>query len=735
MSLAANTSDIAMINVVMTAADGSGGVWQDPVQMIPLGMYDDPADFVSRIKAALPLVNNLRVYFNEYSFNPDGSMHPQTEAFFAEAVAQGYALTVCYAEGDAQNIGIGSERWPSLTNAEAFAALEDNFADVSGAWASMLAWMEANPDVKAGVWGWELMNESAGYRHSVRANGGGDGLTVTDFVRLYADHATALADQIAAQTDGKILVGGWGYNGDFLVLDDTAIYGTSALDYLRQSVGPDLVWSAHLYPGWMSTNLATTPAELIARLEEVFGPVAGDAVMITEINADGQVNDPTQITYDDLFTASYEWFAENGIGLGWFPGLQTGASHLLYLEGNGAETYRHQHSVAHAMNAFSLGRAYLEPALAESLTVTQISVRLRNEGYETVAGEELYDTVGLAGFAFGYGENDTLAGSDQSNDFLYGGTGADALKGFAADDFLYGQQDNDDLSGGDGHDNLFGGYGADTLTSGAGRDYLAGGRGDDLYILTDAEDAIVEHAGFGRDRVETSLASYALGEFVEDLGFGGTGAFSGTGNALSNLLLGGADADSLAGLDGRDTLSGGSGRDVLTGGLGRDVLTGGDGVDTASYATSAAGVRADLTRILKITAAGEAAGDSFSGIENLAGSGFADRLWGDAAANTLWGQDGDDHLQGRAGKDQLFGGAGADRFIFAKGDDQDRVRDFAENVDTLYLSGFAGVTNAADALALADQVGDNVVFGFGAGDKLTVLNTTLAALGDDIAIL
>jgi hypothetical protein len=62
-----------MINLVMLAADGSGGVWQDPVQLIPHGMNGDPEGFVARIREGLPLVNNLRVLFNEHSFNPDGS--------------------------------------------------------------------------------------------------------------------------------------------------------------------------------------------------------------------------------------------------------------------------------------------------------------------------------------------------------------------------------------------------------------------------------------------------------------------------------------------------------------------------------------------------------------------------------------------------------------------------------------------------------------------------------------
>ena len=112
MSQASSTTDVAMINLVMLAADGSGGVWQDPVQLIPHGMNSDPEGFVARIREGLPLVNNLRVLFNEHSFNPDGSLHPEMERFLRAAVAQEFELTICYGGGDAQNIGIGTDGQP-----------------------------------------------------------------------------------------------------------------------------------------------------------------------------------------------------------------------------------------------------------------------------------------------------------------------------------------------------------------------------------------------------------------------------------------------------------------------------------------------------------------------------------------------------------------------------------------------------------------------------------------------
>lgn len=663
-------------------------------------------------------------------------MHPQMEAFLAEAVAQGFDLTICYGEGDAQNIGRGYDRWPRLTNAEGYAALEENFTDISAAWQSMMDWMAAHADVAAGVYGYELINESASYRETIRYNGAGEGYSLADFVGLFADHAVALAQMIDVQAEGRILVGGWGFNGDFATLANTMIDGQSALDILRTGVGADLVWSSHFYPGWLETGSALSPAELVAQLEAVFAPLGDDAVLVTEINAHGEVNNPGQATdIGDLFAASYEWFADNGIGLGWYPGVQTGASHLLYLETNGTLTYRHQHSLAHAMNSFSLGRNPASDAAGQVLDVDQISVRLRNESYEIAAGEALFDTATKAGFAFGYAGNDTLRGANDCNDFLYGGRGNDVLIGLGSDDFLYGQQGNDGLYGGDLVDHLFGGVGHDTLDGGVGADFMAGGKHNDSYIVDDFGGTVVEYADEGTDLVRTNLASYTLGEHVENLIYTGDAGFVGLGNALANTITGSGMADALSGLGGNDRLNGGAGNDSLTGGTGGDTLSGGTGVDLASYLDAGAGVHADLTTILTAPSAGDAAGDQFISIERLQGSNFADQLSGSAGTNVLWGMAGDDILAGRGGNDLLYGGAGVDSFVFGLGDKFDRVQDFENDIDTLVFHGFAGVTTATEALAFASQSGASVVFTFGNGDVLTVLRTTLAALADDIVIL
>lgn len=746
MPISSATNDVQMINIALTAADGSAANWQDPTQMIPLGMNGNPEAFVAAIRAGLPLVNNLRVMFNEYSFNADGSMNPQFERFLAAAAAQGFELTISYGGGDTQRLGNGDATHPRLTNAEAFTALQANFTTVSGAWSQMMTWMNQNTAVESAVSGWELMNEPAAYRESIRANGADATYSTQSFVQLYAEHAAALTRQIEAQAAGNILVGGWGYNGDFLALQQNMVGNQTAIDYLRAAVGDNLVWSSHFFSGWLGTSGATTPAELQAQLDALYAPIRGDNILVTEVNVHGTVDAvTTPIDTTDILAASLEWFGNNGIGIGWYPGLQEGASHLLTIERNASLTYRHQHSLARALDGFSAADAPLAHAGAEALTAVLTTARLRNEGYQVTAGEALFDAATQMGSAFGYGGNDTLTGTDLSNDFLYGGTGQDVIAGLQGDDFLFGQSGNDVLRGGDGRDQLFGGAGNDVLDGGAGANLLDGGAGNDVYRVWSVEDVVNEYANSGIDLIRTTMASLSLmtgrvGQYThaENLVYDGRGNFVGVGNDLNNQILGAAGADlldggfgndRLFGNGGSDTLQGGAGVDVLNGGAGGDRLDGGAGSDWASYLMATARVAVALDG-RSVVQAGEAIGDSFASVENLQGSNFGDLLVGDAGANRICGMGGADELRSGAGADLLSGGLGADTFAFFAGDGRDTVRDFQDNLDTLRITTLAGAS-----MANAVQVGADVVFTLGAGDQVTVMNATLAAVSDDVIFL
>ncbi len=260
---------------------------------------------------------------------------------------------------------------------------------------------------------------------------------------------------------------------------------------------------------------------------------------------------------------------------------------------------------------------------------------------ETLTGTAFADSI------LGAGGNDVLnglAGADTldggaDNDTLRGGDGNDSLLGGAGKDWLFGDAGDDRLFGGDRLDRLTGGDGNDVLDGGTGDDRLVGGKGNDIYIVDSLQDQTTELTGEGTDEVRTSLQSFALGGFIENLSFTGTGNFAGTGNGGANRIVGGSGNDVLDGAAGNDLLLGGSGRDTLAGGDGNDALDGGIGRDALS---------------------------------------------GGAGRDTLFGRDFNDVLTGGAGDDVVDGGLGTDtaRFSGLKSDYQiRRIDDKIEVVD------------------------------------------------------
>ncbi|WP_305891561.1 calcium-binding protein, partial [Pseudomonas sp. LLC-1] len=209
---------------------------------------------------------------------------------------------------------------------------------------------------------------------------------------------------------------------------------------------------------------------------------------------------------------------------------------------------------------------------------------------------------------------------------------------------------------------------------------------------------VIEATGAGTDTVRTALASYTLGANVENLTYTGVGNFSGSGNALDNIITsgagndqlnGGAGSDQLLGGSGNDTLNGGDDNDSLDGGLGNDILNGGAGSDTLF---------------------GDAGNDILSG-----GSG-SDFLNGDV---------GDDIVNGGAGDDTMMATDGNDVFQFAAGFGNDLIINFDSNAvggqDRLDITAF-NITAAtfAASVTIAD-VGDDTLVSIGATDSIRLV--------------
>jgi Ca2+-binding RTX toxin-like protein len=170
----------------------------------------------------------------------------------------------------------------------------------------------------------------------------------------------------------------------------------------------------------------------------------------------------------------------------------------------------------------------------------------------------------------------------------------------------------------------------------------------------------------------TSNTGYALtggtitvdGTTFSSLIAGGQAGDSISGTANADWINGDDGDDNISGGGGNDSILGGAGNDTIEGGAGNDTLNGGTGIDTLSYASSSAAVSVNLGTG---ATGGDAAGDSISLFENLAGGSNADTLTGNNAANTISGNSGDDTIDGASGNDSLLGGAGLDSIIGGAG--------------------------------------------------------------------
>ncbi len=173
---------------------------------------------------------------------------------------------------------------------------------------------------------------------------------------------------------------------------------------------------------------------------------------------------------------------------------------------------------------------------------------------------------------------------------------------------------------------------------------------------------------------------------------------------------------------------------------GNDQITGNGDTRIAFY-NALDGVTVDLAAGTSHgTAANDVANvgtDTFTLVNAVRGSNFADTILGDANANTLEGRGGNDLLDGRGGGDVLVGGTGADTFVYAKGYGALTISDFDQGGgifnqaegDQLQLTGFTGQPTITN-------VGGNTIEDFGNGDVLTLLNVNIQpSITGDLSVL
>jgi len=262
-------------------------------------------------------------------------------------------------------------------------------------------------------------------------------------------------------------------------------------------------------------------------------------------------------------------------------------------------------------------------------------------------------------------------GGDAEGDQIFN---TEAIEGSAHDDVIVGQDGKDYIRAGDGDDYLDGGLGIDQLH---------GGKGDDTYYYASGRDTAHEKAGEGVDRVvfdaawspedvsisinpTTGAAVFTFVAGVHELIFNYLPhfeVFSFDGHPDMNIN------DLLAIANGSDN-EGTAGDDVFIGDADSESYDGLGGNDTLDYSASIDAVRVDLEA--GTGSAGDAAGDSYTSIENVMGSDSStvrDYIYGDDADNHIEGLAGNDILEGGGGADVIDGGAGWDWLFYTRSDE------------------------------------------------------------------
>jgi len=270
---------------------------------------------------------------------------------------------------------------------------------------------------------------------------------------------------------------------------------------------------------------------------------------------------------------------------------------------------------------------------------------------------------------------------------------------------------------------LVGNSGANLLNGLTGSDAMAGGDGNDTYVVDVAGDTVSELANEGTDTVQSGV-SFTLAATLENLTLTGSGAISGNGNAIDNVLTGNIGNNTLTGLGGNDILNGGLGTDNLLGGTGDDTYV----LDTASDSiVEAAGAGTDTVQ----SAATFTLGANLENI-TLTGAG-AINGFGNAVANVLTGNGSSNLLNGGGGADTMMGGLGNDTYVVDNAGDvvteaasagTDTVQvgfnyTLGDNLENLTLTGTAtdGTGNALNN-SLTGTTGNNLLDGVTGNDAM-----------------
>ncbi|MEG4056465.1 calcium-binding protein, partial [Microcoleus sp. Pol7_B2] len=275
----------------------------------------------------------------------------------------------------------------------------------------------------------------------------------------------------------------------------------------------------------------------------------------------------------------------------------------------------------------------------------------------------IFPNVGTAG-------DDILSLPESAGDEnLYGEAGNDVLYGNSYANRILGAEDNDSIYGGLGSDSLHGEQGDDFLQGEAGNDLLNGGIGIDTISYANSIGGVIVNIDENNNYRHQQTAgifdlepNFAIGSGKALDRFGSEDSIVGVenivGSSFEDILIGNA-------LD--NAIEAGAGNDLVVSSAGNDRLEGNGGIDTVSFRRDPNGVYVSLKD--GIATDGFGGQDNISGLENVVGSGFGDRIEGDDGVNIITSGAGDDIVYALAGNDIVYAGTDNDEVYGGDGKD------------------------------------------------------------------
>ncbi|MFO0293009.1 MAG: beta strand repeat-containing protein, partial [Rhodospirillales bacterium] len=363
-------------------------------------------------------------------------------------------------------------------------------------------------------------------------------------------------------------------------------------------------------------------------------------------------------------------------------------------------------------------------------------------GVERVIGSSFADTMSAAGSTLrvimrGGGGNDTLTGGNATNDRLDYNTNATAITAdLALGQVIAGVGDTDSVSGfeqvrgSSSADTLFGDASDNSLEGRGGDDVLRGGAGNDTLVGSDTSGTVSTDTSEAQN--DTAIYDTDPAGITVSMTLNQSGTVrDGYGN--TDTLV---DIDRIFGTGFADIFVGGAGRQRFRGNSGADIFIGGEGTggsfgngtdfDDILYNTDPAGITVSVFDEAGTVIDGFGFTDTFSQIERIVGSAFADVMSASVGSMNVV-------FRGMGGADILTGGSsGSDRADYNSGEETSGIS--VDLVAGRATDGFGTTDTLASIERITGTSFDDIVTGDGADNSFAGNNgndTLNGAAGND----